>query len=974
MKKIILIIFVYFTFLTDIYSQYYPTYKLRAMNFSLNSPKNNFFEFDIYIEHTNPETLFEYAGGMYFFSFNPYVTLNIGELKCSIIDSDLPPMFRPRIGNTQGGPIHTVQNPKQYSIRLAINTFPGYGGYIIPDSGYPGTKVARVRIERVNGSFKNFHFNLAWRNPPIATFSTKIFAYVGTTNTDITTPEKHFIDSSGISSAFANIKESNLFLFPEIRENYNINFEKNILLDSYSGNTGNISFDNNQFEHIKLFESFSYSEFPPAGWRTIVKDTGVGSWYRSVYNYRTGGGGVESDYSPYGGCNYLISKRFVPSIEDSLIFYFNQYFTNVYNDSLEIFISNKDSLLSSFTTRLLILKDGVDYPPAGSWKRFSLYLGNYSGQTVWLAFRHSDYDGDNIRLDDIQIGRAVSQQISIENKFPYDTTCTDNPVVPYAIFTNTGSDNIQSFQVQYAISNNSNYISTKSIDLLNAGQSITVYFDTLTFSDTGTYISTITSSIPSQRSEQYYFYVTPRNWGYGGNDIWWANSEQLGLPFSFRKPVFSWRDTTGSVSLFVNGVLVSDLYVGTSYAGELRDGYFNLGNLLAQETNNKCVKLNGESYDGIYPAVDGIIGLTKNNTPPLNISSSDVGFDNCPAPAIYVLWMNMYLKPQSENRLSYKINPDTTELIITWDKVSVYYSSTSRVMSFQACIELMDKSSFDTRNSNIRFNFADTSFNRTSSDLINAYSNFGFGSYTSYNRHISGLNPNHSGSILYYRYRFGDYYYPNQFMKWKSGPLYEAPGKKSLSVEFGSNPDFLYRFDNKILDLNLLIEGMQKNTLPRSRDTVNVVIRKPVSPYQIIESERIFLDTSGSKQIEFSGLSSASDYYITIEHRNSIKTWSAVPVNFNQDTVLYDFTISINQAYMNNMTLVNGKACIYSGDINQDGVIDAVDLGIIDNDILNFASGNYLITDLNRDGVTDSNDAVIAGNNAEKFIQEIHPP
>ena len=48
-------------------------------------------------------------------------------------------------------------------------------------------------------------------------------------------------------------------------------------------------------------------------------------------------------------------------------------------------------------------------------------------------------------------------------------------------------------------------------------------------------------------------------------------------------------------------------------------------------------------------------------------------------------------------------------------------------------------------------------------------------------------------------------------------------------------------------------------------------------------------------------------------------------VQFTAGNLFYDFTTAQNKAYGNNLKLVNGKWCIYSGDVNQDGFIDIND-------------------------------------------------
>lgn len=66
-----------------------------------------------------------------------------------------------------------------------------------------------------------------------------------------------------------------------------------------------------------------------------------------------------------------------------------------------------------------------------------------------------------------------------------------------------------------------------------------------------------------------------------------------------------------------------------------------------------------------------------------------------------------------------------------------------------------------------------------------------------------------------------------------------------------------------------------------------------------------------------------------------LKPGAKAEENFFFDEIKnYDFTPAASQTYGNNQTLVGSKYCIYSGDINQDNVIDAQDLAILDNDFI----------------------------------------
>ncbi|MDQ3020014.1 MAG: hypothetical protein M3R36_05520 [Bacteroidota bacterium] len=85
----------------------------------------------------------------------------------------------------------------------------------------------------------------------------------------------------------------------------------------------------------------------------------------------------------------------------------------------------------------------------------------------------------------------------------------------------------------------------------------------------------------------------------------------------------------------------------------------------------------------------------------------------------------------------------------------------------------------------------------------------------------------------------------------------------------------------------------------------------------------------------------------------------------------YDFTNSNTQAYGDNLKLTGDKYCTFSGDVNQDGIIDLSDFEIYDNDVFIFRTGLRLPADLNGDNIVEIEDMLIADN--KRFVQVITP-
>ncbi|MEO8446021.1 MAG: YCF48-related protein [bacterium] len=195
---------------------------------------------------------------------------------------------------------------------------------------------------------------------------------------------------------------------------------------------------------------------------------------------------------------------------------------------------------------------------------------------------------------------------------------------------------------------------------------------------------------------------------------------------------------------------------------------------------------------------------------------------------------------------------------------------------------------------------------------------------------------------------------------WASG----ENGTIRATLSGGLNPKFL--------NANLLIEGFYNEFTDQGiSDTVKIRLRNPNSPYGIYDSAKTHISASGSGQYRFNNMVSGN-YFLDVSHRNSIETWSANAVSFAGDTTAYDFTVSSSQAFGNNLTLKGTRWTIYSGNPNQDDIIDAADLILINNDVINFESG-YIVTDVNGDNFADASDVVICYNNSINFVGVVLP-
>lgn len=155
-------------------------------------------------------------------------------------------------------------------------------------------------------------------------------------------------------------------------------------------------------------------------------------------------------------------------------------------------------------------------------------------------------------------------------------------------------------------------------------------------------------------------------------------------------------------------------------------------------------------------------------------------------------------------------------------------------------------------------------------------------------------------------------------------------------------------------------------------DTIRVYLSKVSTPTSFVDSA---VSMEGISLSTFNRSNTNGNYFISVKHRNSIKLWSnPIYLEFDSNrTVTYDFTTIKSNTLYNNTKLVNGKYRMFSGDVNQDGIIDASDLSLVENDAMNSLEG-YVNTDLNNDSLVDATDLSIVENNmnySESVIEKI---
>lgn len=177
--------------------------------------------------------------------------------------------------------------------------------------------------------------------------------------------------------------------------------------------------------------------------------------------------------------------------------------------------------------------------------------------------------------------------------------------------------------------------------------------------------------------------------------------------------------------------------------------------------------------------------------------------------------------------------------------------------------------------------------------------------------------------------------------------------------------------------LGLLSEGMFIPTDPfwALLDTVRVYLHRADFPGIKVDSAISVVGINAVVDNLFYNRALNGNYYRVVKHRNCIETWSSVPVNVTRGSnTHYNFVLPAGQAYDDNQAIVGPSyRAMFSGDINDDNVINLADLTLVYNNSTAFVNG-YVISDLTGDMVTNLSDLVIVYNNSALFVVRHAPP
>ena len=160
-----------------------------------------------------------------------------------------------------------------------------------------------------------------------------------------------------------------------------------------------------------------------------------------------------------------------------------------------------------------------------------------------------------------------------------------------------------------------------------------------------------------------------------------------------------------------------------------------------------------------------------------------------------------------------------------------------------------------------------------------------------------------------------------------------------------------------------MIEAMDGNTNQPQwasgiADKIQIDLFQENYPYTPlgVSISGIDLNTNGSATFQISS-SHNGNYFMKVSNRNHLATWSAIAIPFNTETVYYNFSSDMLQAFGTDpqMQPVPGKYAFYLGDIDQGGWVDTDDFNLFEPNLILGTTG-FLSSDFNGGGWVDSED------------------
>lgn len=228
-----------------------------------------------------------------------------------------------------------------------------------------------------------------------------------------------------------------------------------------------------------LNQNFQSGRFPPFGWKsqdidnnTVDPSTNLtGKWQRAQVTAGNNSAVVTSFYSPVGTSDdWLITPALeIPQVvathKTMLSFTVVSATNSTLQDlsSYELKISTSGTDIADFTDNINVAQTDE----ANEWLIQSVDLSAYAGQTIHIAWRNVSTNTLALGLDNVKVETVVNNSVALTDVLAPEVIKEGENMQIRGEVTNTGADQLTSFEVEWNIGNGqlkSEVVSGVSID------------------------------------------------------------------------------------------------------------------------------------------------------------------------------------------------------------------------------------------------------------------------------------------------------------------------------------------------------------------------------------------------------------------------------------------------------------------------------------------------------------------------------
>ena len=173
--------------------------------------------------------------------------------------------------------------------------------------------------------------------------------------------------------------------------------------------------------------------------------------------------------------------------------------------------------------------------------------------------------------------------------------------------------------------------------------------------------------------------------------------------------------------------------------------------------------------------------------------------------------------------------------------------------------------------------------------------------------------------------------------------------------------------------LGLMQNAIDPNGSPALSDTITMELADINAPHSVLYSSPAILNSDGTCTFHFNTSPVRNSYYVVFKHRNCLESWSANPTSITNSTVSFEPATNASLIYGNNLcNLGDGNFALWSGDLNNDGVIDLIDVHLLESFLSPITIG-YTRPDLTGDNCVESADYSVMENNCGENLHVLKP-